>query len=58
MFKIGHFTCQDKLQFWNATLLLLNCYHVVLRSDFEKALTNENKTCSDKCAEFDADRVT
>ena len=57
MLKIGNFTCQEHISFLKSTLVLLNCYHVVLRSDFEKALRTEDTTCLRKCAEFDAERV-
>ena len=57
MFKKGDFICQDHISFWNSTLILLNCYHVVLRSDFEIALEAKIKTCLDTCSEFDAEWV-
>ena len=57
MLKAGNFTCETEIRFWNTTLIMLNCYRVVLRSDFKKLLQNESNTCSYTCTKLDDTRV-
>ena len=50
MLKAGNFTCEEHITIWNVTLILFNCYQVVLQTENDELFQDEDKTCLETCA--------